>query len=144
MKRAFIAVFLASIMAVSGVALAQDSSFKVIGNASTTPDSISKRDLERVFLKKKKKWPNGQPAQPVDQKGNNALRTRFSKEVLGKSLEMVESHWQARVFSGKGTPPKQLSSDAAVVEFVRKTSGAVGYVKTGASTEGVKVMNIID
>ncbi|MCP4902709.1 MAG: phosphate ABC transporter substrate-binding protein [bacterium] len=144
MRRAFIAVFLASIMAVSGIAFAQDSSFKLIGNPSTTPDSMSKRDLERIFLKKKKKWPNSQPAHPVDQRGNNALRTRFSEEVLGKSLAMVESHWQAQVFSGKGTPPKQLTSDAAIIDFVRKTRGAVGYVSAGTSTEGVKVINIID
>jgi ABC-type phosphate transport system substrate-binding protein len=72
------------------------------------------------------------------------MRTNFSQAVLGKSLEMVESHWQAQVFSGKGTPPKELGSDAAVVNFVRSNPGAIGYVTSGANTDGVKVINVLD
>ena len=64
--------------------------------------------------------------------------------MLDKSLERVESYWQAQVFSGKGTPPKGLNSDAEVIEFVRKWPGAVGYVSPNASTDGVKVINITD
>ncbi len=144
MKPAITAVFLASILAFSGVVIGQESSFKVIANSATTPDSMSKRDLARIFLKKKKKWPSGQAAAPVEQRSNDALRAAFSKEVLGKSLEMVESHWQGQVFSGKGTPPKKLTSDAAVVSFVRSQPGAVGYVSANTNIDGVKVMTIID
>jgi len=144
MKRTITAVFLVAVFAVTGIVFSQEGSYKVIANTANTPDSVSKRDLARIFLKKKKKWPNGQKAQPVEQKGNDALRTSFSKEVLGKSLEMVESHWQAQVFSGKGSPPKQMTSDAAVINFVRSQPGAVGYVSSGASIDGVKVMTIHD
>jgi ABC-type phosphate transport system substrate-binding protein len=144
MIRAVTAAFLASIFALSGPAFAQERSFKVIGNPATTPSSVSKRELAQVFLKRKKTWPSGQSATPVDQRGNDVVRARFSDEVLGKSLEMVESHWQAQVFSGKGTPPKEMRSDAEVIDFVRRTPGAVGYVSAGANTDGVKVITATD
>ena len=66
----------------------------------------------------------------------------FSQEILGRSLDMVESHWQAQVFSGRGTPPTGVANDQAVLDFVRRTPGAVGYVSRGASTSGVKVITV--
>jgi ABC-type phosphate transport system substrate-binding protein len=36
--------------------------------------------------------------------------------------------------------PKSLGSDGEVVAYVAKTKGAVGYVSSGASTEGVKTL----
>jgi ABC-type phosphate transport system substrate-binding protein len=105
---------------------------------------MSKRDLARIFLKRKTSWPSGQAAVPVDQARNHALRESFGESVLDKSLERVESYWQAQVFSGKGTPPKGLSSDAEVIEYVRRWPGAVGYVSSNASTDGVNVIRITD
>ena len=40
--------------------------------------------------------------------------------------------------------PKELSSDAEVVAYVARTRGAIGYVSSAASTEGVKVLMVSD
>jgi ABC-type phosphate transport system substrate-binding protein len=144
MKATITAVLMAGVLAVSGVVSGQESGYKVIGHPSTTPDSVSKRDLTKVFLKIRTKWQNGQAAEPVDMKRSSAVRARFSEGVLAKSIAQVESHWQAQVFTGNGTPPKVLESDAAVLEFVRSKPGAVGYVSAGATTDGVKVLRVTD
>lgn len=144
MKRITTAVIVASILAMAGISFAQDASFKVVGNAGTTPDTISKRDLGRIFLGRKSTWPGGQEAEPVDQARNAALRTSFCETVLNKTVDAVESHWQAQVFSGKGTPPKALNTDAEVLDYVRKWPGAVGYVSRNASADGVKVIAVTD
>jgi hypothetical protein len=118
--------------------------YKVVGHAATTPDSASAKDLSRIFLKQKSSWPGGQKADPVDQKRDATVRREFSDGVLGKPVSMVESHWQAQVFSGKGTPPKTLASDQEVINFVRSHPGGVGYVTASASTEGVKVIRVVN
>ena len=143
MKHAIAAIVIVSILAVPSFVGAQDAELKIIGNAGTTPDSISKSDIARVFLKKKTKWPDGRPAIPVGQTRAPELRTEFSNEILGMSLDMVESHWQAQVFSGRGTPPKVLNGDADVVDYVRRTPGAVGYVSAAADTSSVTVLKIV-
>ena len=38
--------------------------------------------------------------------------------------------------------PKMLASDAEMVAYVKNTKGAIGYVSAGASTEGVKVLEV--
>lgn len=144
MKHAIAAVVIASILAFPVVGQAQDADLKIVGNAGTTPESISEKDLARIFLKKKSKWPDGHSAEPVGQKRAPELRERFSQEILGMSLDMVESHWQAQVFSGRGTPPRTLTGDAEVVDFVRRNPGAVGYVTGQAVTSGVNVIRVID
>ena len=57
---------------------------------------------------------------------------------------MVESYWQAQVFSGRDTPPVSLGSDAAVIDYVRSHPGAVGYVSRSASANGVKTITVTD
>jgi len=39
-------------------------------------------------------------------------------------------------------PPAVRRSDDEVLEFVRKTPGAVGYVSAGASLQGVKAVSV--
>jgi ABC-type phosphate transport system substrate-binding protein len=144
MKHALIAVVIASVLAVPSVSGAQDADLKIVGHAGTTPESISKADLARIFLKKKSKWSDGQSAEPVGQKRAPELNRVFSSEILGMTLDMVESHWQAQVFSGRGTPPRALGGDIGVLDYVRRTPGAVGYVSGGAVTSGVTVLKVID
>lgn len=144
MRRTAFIVIVALAAGLASLGHAQEGGFKVIGHAGTTPDTIAKRELARIFLKQHSKWPSGQSAEPVDQRGNEALRRTFAEDVLGKTPAMVESYWQAQVFSGRGTPPSSLGSDAAVVDFVRSHPGAVGYVSRSASTDGVKIINVTD
>jgi TonB family protein len=40
--------------------------------------------------------------------------------------------------------PKELGSDAEVVDYVARTKGAIGYVSAEASTEGVKILAVIE
>jgi hypothetical protein len=38
--------------------------------------------------------------------------------------------------------PKELATDAEVVAYVTKTKGAMGYVSSGASATGAKVIEV--
>jgi hypothetical protein len=144
MKRAVTASVLIAILIVSAVGITQDRSFKVIGHESTTPDTVSKRLLGRVFLKRVEQWPDGREAVPVDQKGNDELRSAFYMDVLDRTISMIESYWQAQVFSGRSSPPLAIGSDAEIIEFVRTRPGAVGYISSSARAEGIKVINVQD
>jgi hypothetical protein len=89
-------------------------------------------------------WPDGQQTEPVDQMRSSETRVLFTREVLGRSIDRVESHWQAQVSTGKGGPPKTLSSDAAVIEYVHSKPGAVGSVSSDADTVQIRVIRVVD
>jgi hypothetical protein len=55
----------------------------------------------------------------------------------------VQSFWQEVVFSGRGEPPPERSSDAAVIAFVRANPNAVGYIGEATPADSVRVITVI-
>jgi ABC-type phosphate transport system substrate-binding protein len=121
-------------------ALAQD--FKVIVNSANSTSDLTTEQAAKLFLKQSTKFPNGTAAQPVDLAKASSVRAAFSKAVLGRPVSAVESYWQQQIFSGKDVPPSAKGSDDEVIAFVKSTPGAIGYVSGGASTAGVKVIDV--
>ena len=108
---------------------AQESDgFKVIVNASNPATEMSRKELGRIFLKKQQKWPNGFGITVVDQNVNEPARKTFSEEVLRKESAAVEAYWTKLIFSGMGSPPLKLASDAEIMSFVGSNVGSIGYV----------------
>ena len=103
---------------------------------------MPRRLLAGVFLKEVTRWDGGDTARPVDLKPDTSARRRFSEAVLNRSVAAVKSYWQQRIFSGRGVPPPELESDQAVIEFVTKHRGAVGYVSPGAAIGNAKVLQV--
>jgi ABC-type phosphate transport system substrate-binding protein len=108
----------------------------VIVNPGSGVSSMSDSDVKRIFLAKVRKV-GSEKAVPVDTKEGNAARDAFYSKVVGKDAAQIKSYWSTMIFSGKGTPPKELGSDADVVDFVAKTAGAIGYVDAGAANGSV-------
>jgi ABC-type phosphate transport system substrate-binding protein len=117
--------------------------FKIVVHASNPTASLSAAQLARLFLKKDTRWEGGEAVDPVDQSAKSPVRAAFSTEVHRKDVGAVKSYWQQQVFSGRGTPPPEMSSDAEVLAFVRSHAGAIGYVSSAAGVgEGLKVVRL--
>lgn len=114
---------------------------KIIANADLGLSSISADELKGVFLASKTSLSDGSRVQPVLEKGG-AVHEAFVKEYLGKSDAALQTYYRSLVFTGKGSMPKTLGSDADVIAYVAKTKGAIGYISAGASASGVKTLEV--
>jgi TonB family protein len=114
---------------------------KVIANASVKADTISAAELKRVFLEEKISLADGTHVEPVLQKGG-PTHAAFLQEYLGRSEDDLQAYYRALLFAGRGSMPKAFGSDAEVVAYVARTRGAIGYVSSAASVEGVKTLAI--
>jgi hypothetical protein len=123
----------------AGTARAAD--LKVIANSGVAASSISVDDLKGVFLATRTALSDGSRVEPVLAKGG-ATHEAFLKEYLGKTDAALQTYYRSLVFTGKASMPKTLASDADVVAYVAKTKGAIGYVSAGASTAGVKTLEV--
>lgn len=119
-----------------------NAQYKVIVNAANTQTTISKSELSNYLLKKRTKWPDGTKVVPVDLSSKSKIRAEFTKAIHKKSVSQVRAYWQQSVFSGKATPPREMASDAAVLAFVKKYKGAIGYVSAKANTAGLKEITV--
>jgi ABC-type phosphate transport system substrate-binding protein len=136
-SQALVAAALCSLMAAS----VQAGDVKVIANSSVKAEGVSQDELKGVFLSTKTSLSDGSHVEPVLLK-SGAAHEAFLKEYVGKTGNALETYYRSLVFTGKGSMPKTLASDAEVVDYVSKTKGAIGYVSADAGTDGVKVLEV--
>jgi len=120
---------------------ASAAELKVIANPSVGTSSVSADELKGVFLATKTSLSDGSHVEPVLEKGG-VTHEAFLKEYLGKTDAALQTYYRSLVFTGKASMPKTVGADAEVVAYVAKTKGAIGYVGAGASTAGVKTLEV--
>lgn len=116
--------------------------FRVITHASRPETSVERAFVADVFLKNVTRWSNDEATRPVDQRLDADVRRRFSEKILRRSVAAVKTYWQQRIFSGRGVPPPELDSDAAVVSYVEAHPGAIGYISGAAPYGKTKVLTV--
>lgn len=121
---------------------AERESFRIIVHRDNPATQLSREFLTEAFLKRATRWRDDHAISPVDLLASSATRKAFSEAVLRRSVAAVRSYWQQRIFSGRGLPPPELASDEAVLNYVRKNRGAVGYVSADAAISDVKVVEV--
>ncbi|WP_398308662.1 hypothetical protein [Zoogloea sp.] len=83
---------------------------------------------------------NGAPVIVVNAPPGSPVRNRFLNTYVEQDEERYVAYWTVRRFIGKGLPPKEMDSAAAVIEFVQKTPGAIGYVDAAELRPGLNVL----
>jgi ABC-type phosphate transport system substrate-binding protein len=115
------------------------SATAIIVHPSNT-NTLTKDDISRIFLGKKKVFPNGSEAIPIDLPEGSALRSAFVSTVLSKNDQQIKAYWAQLLFTGKGTPPKEISSDAEARKLVAENPALIGYIDKAQTDASVKIV----
>lgn len=102
-------------------------------------NKISQNEVSRLYLGKLKKFPNGTDAIPIDL-SSGAAKKHFYAKVVKKNDAQLRAYWSRIIFTGKGQPPRQESSEDSVVNLVGSNPNLIGYVDTSKVTDAVKVI----
>ena len=137
-QRAYCVALLLLLLTVS----AFGAEYKIVVHHLNPTTSLSKAVVADYFLKKKRTWPDDRPVVVVDQAVSSRVRETFSIAVLGRPVAAVSNYWHNQIFSGRDVPPLQEPSDQKVIEFVRSSPGAIGYVSATADTGDLKIVTV--
>jgi ABC-type phosphate transport system substrate-binding protein len=137
-KRSLSILFFGVVLSCS-LAKAQD--VVVIVNNGVKATGASKDDIAGVFTGDKSSLGDGSKVTPVTLKAG-AAHEAFLKEYIGKSDAAYRTAWRSLVFTGQGSMPKTVDSEAAMVDYVAATPGAIGYVSKGTEHDKVKTLPI--
>lgn len=116
--------------------------YVVIVNKRNPVEVLNKKHLSDLFLKKTD-WDDHIMVEPVDLPAKSLVRDSFTREIHGKSVSAIRSYWQQAVFMGTASVPPEMKNDSEVIEFVKKTPSAIGYVSLSANVEEVKVVKVV-
>ena len=113
----------------------------VIINPNLQATEVSSSDLSNIYLGKSSTL-NGNKVSPVDQKQSSAVAQAFRSNVLKIGESDYQNRWVEKMLSGEASPPPTKASDAEVIEFVKSTSGGLGYVSASSDLSGVTVLKV--
>lgn len=108
----------------------------IIVSAKSPIANLSKDQAADIFLGKALDV-NGTPVVLADA-ADAGLRDDFYSKLTGRSAAQVKAAWSKLLFTGKGTPPKELGSAAEIKQFVAGNPQAVGYIDKSALDGSVK------
>ena len=101
---------------------------KIIANTNVTETTVSGKTVEDIFLGKVVQWRDNAVIHVVTVK-DPKIHHAFLDQYLKKSEAQWNAYWKRLVFTGTGTPPEQAETQQALLEYVAKTKGAVGYME---------------
>jgi ABC-type phosphate transport system substrate-binding protein len=125
------------------ISASAQSAYVLIVNSDNEIESLSKKEVSDIFLKKNTHWQDKSKIKPADREKSAPVRENFSKDIHKKSVNAVIGYWQRKIFSGRGVPPVEKSSNKAVIEYVKSNATAIGYVSKDVSLpKGVKKIKV--
>lgn len=112
----------------------------IVANSSVTVSApLPMRRLAAIYLLRITRWPDGSHIVPVNREAASAARAMFNARVLRQSGRSLAAYWNEMHFRGK-LPPVVQQSDDAMLAFIRKVPGAIGYVSASTPPVGVRVL----
>lgn len=121
----------------SGVATAQE--VMIVTHKEVSISSISSGQLREIFTGSRSRFSDGTHAVPVLLKGG-PVHEVFLHRHLGNTPDEFRICWRKAVFTGQGSMPREFTSEAAVLDYVAATPGAIGYVSRVPDAQSVKIL----
>jgi len=115
---------------------------EVIVNTSVKESTLTTSQLRHIFTMRQTQWSNGQRITVFVLPRHHALHLKFSKERLEMYPYQLDRIWNKLTYSGLGVAPITVTSPEALIDEVRKTPGAIGYIKALKDEKGFYVIEV--
>jgi len=104
-------------------------SVDVIVSPSLVSTKLDRGLLRAVFTMRVREWPDGSPVRVFVLPDSNPLSDQFYRERLGMYSYVLRRAWDRMVFTGTGLAPTVVQNEREMIDRVRSTPGAIGYVR---------------
>lgn len=102
--------------------------------------AMDKDAITRIFLGKSRAFPGGGESIPISFPEGTPESDEFSQSILGKTPKQLKAYWAKMIFTGKGTPPKQVPAAQEIVNLIANNPSFIGFVPSASVSGAVKVV----
>jgi ABC-type phosphate transport system substrate-binding protein len=134
--RALHVMFLALCLAVGTAA----ADVVAVVSSKSAINSLTKTQASDIFFGKISNFPDGSVAVPIDLAEGSPERNEFYEKLAGKSPAQIKAYWSKIIFTGRGQPPKAVSSGIEMKKRIAEHPGAIGYIDSKLVDASVKVV----
>ena len=122
--------------------LAQADFYLVVQAANPQP-ALTQREAVNLFMGRTRAFQNGDIAQVYDLPRDSAARAEFYQRLTGMGPAQVNSYWARLMFSGQTMPPQSVPDEAAMIDTVKRSPGAIGWVRKEPADKQLRVLLVI-
>ncbi len=111
----------------------------VIVSKDSDINSITKKELSKLFLSKTRKLPNGKKSYLIEMQ-DKEIRSKFYEEICNKNYKQLRKYWTKMIFTGRGQPPKKIKSIDEIIEYVENNQNAISYIPSKYVNSTIKTI----
>ncbi len=115
---------------------------EIITHPSVNEPVLTTSQLRRIYTMRQLQWSDGRRIIVFVLPRQHALHLRFSKEQLQMFPYQLDRIWNKLTYSGLGVAPIMLKTSKELLDAVKNTPGAIGYVEEIKDGEAVHVVKI--
>lgn len=108
---------------------AAEGNLQFVFHSSVAHSSLSPAEARAIFSARQQYWDDGTKIHVFVLQTDSPLHQQFCRQMLQMFPYQLERIWNQITYSGQGDPPHIMQSEQALLEAVRQTPGAVGYVQ---------------
>jgi ABC-type phosphate transport system substrate-binding protein len=132
---------LVSVGLILGLGVSAVSADVVAVVSSKSPiTTLSKNQVMDIFLGKRTSFPDGSLAVPIDQTEGSTARDEFYNRTAGMSPAQVKAFWSKIIFTGRGQPPKTVTSSLEAKKLLIASPNAISYIDQSLVDSSVRVV----
>ncbi len=121
--------------------LTNPSRIILIANKNVAEDHFTKKEIQKIFLGKKKKWKDNSNIILIIPEEKNILKSLL--KLIKKSQTQFDNTWKKLIFTGKSKAPIKMKKTEEIIQFVGKTKGALSVIpKMEIKDENVKIIQV--
>ncbi len=109
----------------------------VIGNANLQP--LDSETVAKIFTGKQIQV-GSVYVTAVNADAGTTIRDAFLRTYLKQDESRYTGYWRVRRSIGQGKPPRELANAIDVINFVKSTPGAIGYINEADVLPGINVL----
>lgn len=139
--------FLGSLSSLAEPAVAQSAhAYRVVVHPDNPTPGLTRLELSDLFLGKTSRWSHGAEVEVVELGLDSSPGLAFAHDIHDRSPDSLRSYRQRQVLTGRRLPPREVSSDREVLEFVRARPGAIGFVSSQVDprASGVREIGLVE
>jgi len=138
-RRAALALLALIVSPLARAGAAPEETLAVVVGRSSPVTAVTLDELRDIYLRRRRVWPDGRAAVPINLPPDSPWRDRFSRSVLGRAPVDLIGYWNARYFEGI-TPPLILGTPAAVRAYLVHQPEAIAYLPRSEVDDSLRVV----
>jgi len=115
---------------------------QVIAHPSVNIESLSQRDLSRIYVNQMKFWSDQKRLTVFSFSTKSSILRDFSVGKLRMQPHQLTRVWKRLTFSGTGRAPLTVNTEKEMLQKIISTPGSIGYVLKTTDMENMPLKKI--